>query len=494
MKTIRPVLARGFDLLVKLAVGLAIVLLPITSFPLLSKLMGRTTVAPPTILFIFLLTVTWLPVYLLRGGKLPAESKPFLVFVVVALIATLAGMFLPFPAYKNIRPLGEEFSALMTLAVGAATYLVFSLWHREDRQFKLVLQLINFSGLVMLLWSFLQLAFILFNDGLYPQLMIRLQSLLSSRTLLDRGFRTRVGGFTYEPSWQAHILNMVYLPYWLAATLTGYSTLRKVWRLSAENFLLVGGFIILVFTKSRVGMLAFLLVGAYLFYELNARAVLWLQGKLKRRMKEKDQRIVKWFPLPLVLAFILIYTGLAFGLVTFMARIDPRVANLLNLTTIPGNVLDFAFRVDFAERVVYWSTGWSVFARYPLLGVGLGNTGFFFTRYLPIISYRLSEIMVMLNQAPYLLNVKSLWIRLLSETGLVGFSVFTVWQVVLWQAGRVLRFNRSLLLRTLGWMGLFAILAFLAEGFSIDSFALPYLWVAMGLLTAASAAVRHTQN
>lgn len=494
MKTIRPVLARAYDLLVKLAVGSAIALLPITSFPLLSKLMGGTTVAPPTILLIFLLMAAWAPVYLLRGGKLPAESKPFLVFIVVALIATLAGIFLPFPAYKNIRSLGEEFSALITLAIGAATYLVFSLLHREDRQFKLVLQLINLAGLVMLLWSFLQLAFILFNDGLYPRFMIRLQSLLSSRTLLDRGFRTRVGGFTYEPSWQAHILNMVYLPYWLAATLTGYSTHRKVWRLSAENFLLAGGFIILVFTKSRVGMLAFLLVGAFLFYELNARAVRWLQVRLKRRMREKGHRVAKWFPVPLVLAIVLVYASLAFGLVTLMAHIDPRMADLMNLKTIPQNVMDFAYRVDFAERVVFWSNGWSVFARHPLLGVGLGNTGFFFTRYLPLISYRLSEIMVILNQAPYLANVKSLWIRLLSETGLVGFSVFTAWQVVLWHAGRVLRLNRSLLLRTLGWMGLFAILAFLAEGFSIDSFALPYLWVAMGLLTAASAAARHTES
>jgi hypothetical protein len=31
------------------------------------------------------------------------------------------------------------------------------------------------------------------------------------------------------------------------------------------------------------------------------------------------------------------------------------------------------------------------------------------------------------------------------------------------------------------------VIAFLIEGFSLDTFALPYLWVSMGLVTAADA-------
>jgi hypothetical protein len=115
-------------------------------------------------------------------------------------------------------------------------------------------------------------------------------------------------------------------------------------------------------------------------------------------------------------------------------------------------------------------------------------------QYLPNLSYRLPELVNLAFLSNTLPNIKSFWVRLLAETGLVGFSLFAAWQVVLSKAGAFLRSHRSVLLRTLGWMGGFAILAFLAEGFSIDSFALPYLWFAMGLLTAASAFARQDKE
>jgi hypothetical protein len=45
-------------------------------------------------------------------------------------------------------------------------------------------------------------------------------------------------------------------------------------------------------------------------------------------------------------------------------------------------------------------------------------------------------------------------------------------------------------LRLFGWMVFFVITAFLAEGFSIDSFALPYVWASLGIATAASVLAR----
>jgi hypothetical protein len=38
----------------------------------------------------------------------------------------------------------------------------------------------------------------------------------------------------------------------------------------------------------------------------------------------------------------------------------------------------------------------------------------------------------------------------------------------------------------LALMGKLAIIALIFEGFSVDSFALPYLWFGLGLVTAAS--------
>ncbi len=227
MKNLRSSASRGLEIFAKLAIGLAFLFLPFTSLPLLSKLMQGTEVAPASIIFIFLLVVAWLPFFLLRGGKLPGETKPFLIFVIVALIASAAAFFLPFPPYKEYTLVGAEAKAVFTLVIGTATYFIIALWHRESSQFRWAFWMINIAGLYMLAWSFVQLSIILLHGGDYPHLMVRIQEFLSTRPLLDIGFHTRVGGFTYEPSWLAHMLNMLFLPYWLAATLTGYSVARK---------------------------------------------------------------------------------------------------------------------------------------------------------------------------------------------------------------------------------------------------------------------------
>jgi hypothetical protein len=74
---------------------------------------------------------------------------------------------------------------------------------------------------------------------------------------------------------------------------------------------------------------------------------------------------------------------------------------------------------------------------------------------------------------------------------LIGFSLFCTWFYVLWRGGKFLERQAGHEFRLFGVMALFVIVAFLAEGFSIDSFAMPYLWVSLGFATAASALARH---
>jgi hypothetical protein len=77
-----------------------------------------------------------------------------------------------------------------------------------------------------------------------------------------------------------------------------------------------------------------------------------------------------------------------------------------------------------------------------------------------------------------------------SETGLIGFSLFCTWFYILWRGAKHLERQTSRELRLFGWMAFFVIVAFLAEGFSVDSFAIPYLWVSLGIVTAASTMAR----
>jgi hypothetical protein len=464
-------------------IALAVLLLPVTSQPALSRLMGYSLVAPPAILLIVLLGLFWLPVFFVKGGKLPAETRPFVAFVVVALISSLTAYFIKFPAYRNFTTLDVEKDALLTFMIAIGVYFLFALWFRTPRHLKLAAALINASGFLLVVWCLAQLYVILVRSGEYPGWMVRIQFIVSVRSLLDHTFLTRVGGFAYEPSWLAHQMNILFIPFWFAATITGFSSIRKLAGISLENVLLVGAVVAMLFSFSRVGLLALILMIAYALWRLHIYGISWIQ-------KRYNWELSFWMRLLVIAGLLLVYGIALLAVLTFMGRVDARFGRLLSLQDFTPNLFELAFRVDFAERLVYWANGFQTFVRYPLLGVGLGNTGFFFAQHLPVIAGRLNEIIYVLTYENYLPNVKSLWVRLMSETGLAGFSLFCTWFYILWRAGKHLEQQSTPVYRLFGWMVFFVIVAFLAEGFSIDSFALPYLWVSMGVVTAASAAAR----
>jgi hypothetical protein len=118
------------------------------------------------------------------------------------------------------------------------------------------------------------------------------------------------------------------------------------------------------------------------------------------------------------------------------------------------------------------------------LGVGLGNAGLYFPEKMPAFGWELVEINNTFYRWSDLPNIKSLWVRIPAETGLVGFGLFLAWLYLLWHSTRLGRSSIDPLLRTLAWAGTFAWIAFLIEGFSVDSLALPYFWFAMALVTA----------
>jgi O-antigen ligase len=166
--------------------------------------------------------------------------------------------------------------------------------------------------------------------------------------------------------------------------------------------------------------------------------------------------------------------------------VDPRMANLFNLTFAGENpLLQYFDELKFGDRVVYWLTGWNIFNEFPILGVGLGTAGFYFSRDIPSFGWTLVEVRALMYRSTLLLNIKNLWFRLLAETGIVGFAVFIGWLISLvpefihkFQSNQK---NKKML----GLMGFMVIAALFFEGFSIDSFAMPYWWISLGLASAS---------
>ena len=100
------------------------------------------------------------------------------------------------------------------------------------------------------------------------------------------------------------------------------------------------------------------------------------------------------------------------------------------------------------------------------------------------------EIRDLIYRANYLPNTKNMWVRLLSETGFLGFTVFAVWLVVLWRSTMVTRKSNSPILQIVGLAGQLFLMAYLVEGLSMDSFAMPYQWLMAGLISAGDLLAR----
>ncbi len=464
---------------------LMVAFLPVSSLPLIAHAVGSNSVAGASGIFLLILLVGGVLPLLIQGKRLPGQLRPIIGFTVWALLITLASHFSIIPGFKDFSPLRNQVESLVTLAIGLSFFLVSSLWIRDANHAIRTMQVINWSGAIMLAWCVAQ-AVVWATDHRYPEWMRDAQDLLSMGVL----YRQRVTGFALEPSWLAHMLNLVYLPYWLAATIRRTSMHR--WRIlgvSFENILLVGGLGALWLSYSRVGLLGAALMVAVLFWRLNLWLVrilpVWLENKSFRR-KTLLPGYHKTVLAGIIFVLLLVYLAAAFGGLTLLSKVDPRMADVFRVDFFAEDnpLLRYANALKFGERVVYWQTGWNIFTDHPLMGVGLGNAGFYFTEEMPAYGWFLTEIRRLYFRENVLLNIKSLWVRLLAETGLIGVVFLLVWLIMILFTARTAESHTDRRIGSIGLMGVLALAALIAEGFSIDSFALPYVWFTAGIVTS----------
>ena len=460
--------------------GFLVVSLPITSLPLISALAGGSMVAPPAGLLALGFFAVWLIPQWVRGRSLPRHAIPLLVFCGGVLVSGLAAYFIEFPAFRSVNFTRSQLVELVTLAVGVCTYLVTASYLSDERRMLATLRWINWSGLAVILWSVVQF-FVWQTTKDYPVLIEEIQKAIS----ISRLYPGRVTGFALEPSWLAHQLNMLYLPLWLAATVRRFSAHGwRIVRLSLENLLLAAGVGVLWFSLSRVGLVAFLLMLALVFILLNVQAVGWLERRILLHRKPgriSPQTARRLLRVALTVVLILVYIALLVGAAFLLSKLDWRMARLFDVNTLTQDgLMVYANQLIIAERIVFWQAGWDVFNDHPWLGVGLSNSGYFFAEKMPAFGYGLVEINQNLYRETGLPNTKALWVRLLAETGLLGFALFCAWLLVQWAGGADLAHSPSRLQRSLGLAAQFVVLGLLVEGFSVDTFALPYYWFALG--------------
>ena len=462
--------------------GLLIFSLPITSFPLVTGLAGGSMVGPASLIPLVGLLLIWGLPFVLKGGALPRQVVPLFAFLLAALISSLRSFFLAIPPFQSAQVWRQVLEGVGTLLIGVGFFTVSAAWPITEQRLQKTLRWVNWSGLAVLLWSLLQDAVWEIYVG-WPAWVRAIQGVFSSGTL----FRDRVVGFTYEPSWLAHQLVMLYLPMWLAATVLKQSAHpKKLLGLSLENLLLAGAVFLLYLSKSRLGLLAFLLCAAFLLFEYSLKMATWLRSKF-RNAKAKRWAVAGFYlGLLLLLIFVLLGSGY------YLSRADPRMQQFFDLQTLrEKSFLEYAEQLAFSARIVYWQAGWEVFGEQPWLGVGLGNAGFYFYDKLDPYAWKLIEVRNYMFNFTSPPNIKSLWMRLLAETGIIGFTFWAVWLLQLLLTTFVLRRKSAPLQRRLGLSALLTLVALLVDGFSLDTFALPYYWVSFGLMVAAFSLPTH---
>jgi hypothetical protein len=467
-------------------------MIPVTSSPVVAAFSGgETPVSPLALLPLMGIAVLYLLPNLLKNKKLPNVFWPLIGFVLISIISAIASVRLEIYPFKGVGQAARLTRALLTMGIGVSFYTVAA-WIPDDEK-KLVhsLRYLYLGLFLMLIWSSVQAVIVLDGSERMPLVVTRIHHLFSVRDPLS----TRVSGMAFEPSWLGDQLVVFYLPFLISSVAQEWSVFPRLNRWATiELILTLWSFFILFLTQSRISFLTVLLSAVAVYFVFGYRMIKKVIGRLGRTQNDLVfQRLILSLLMILLLIGVLIGGVAAVG--SMLSKIDPRLDNLFS---VPRRVSEFAYfhpneaifevaeNLAFSERLMYWSVGFKSFSAYPILGVGPGNTGFFFEEYVPAYGNELVEIQNVIREQDFgFPNPKNLWIRLLSESGILGFSFYWIWFMLLITMSIWLTRSNKPIGRVFGLAGLLILGAQIVEGFSIDTYALPHFWIAVGILTAS---------
>lgn len=451
--------------------ALFLVALPVTSFPYLPAVLGGGAQVRPLSIYPLLLLIPLLTLPRLWRERWHENFRPLVLFALIAVAASAVSLLDGFATVRGVA-LGERtLRALLTLGLGAAMYFTVSLLPRTRADLRFALRMLYIGLLLALLWGSLQAVYILHFDEGWFEFLSDIQKFISSRKL----FETRISGLTFEPNWFAEQLVFLYLPWLLAALVTGWSAFRWRWRNLTVELLLTPWLVaVLLLTFSRLGLLVLLPLS-------GVAALFWGIRRALRYGK------IHWGRLALQGAAITLGLLALLGVVGSQNNYFSRLWRYFQEDS-NQSYLDY---IAVGQRVVYWETAYRMFEAHPLLGVGPGNYAFYFAEFVPLRSWHTQPEMLRQltpeSSRSNLNTAKNFYARLLAETGLVGFGAFLVFTLTITGSALQLARDPRPQARFWGVGGGLGVLAFLLAAFSFDSFALPNLWVVFGFITAAHA-------
>lgn len=450
--------------------ALVVLCLPVTSFKYFPFL-GKDTMVRPLAYYPLVVLVVLLVLRIVLLGFRPRFNRSIFLLgmlLLVAFAATSIGYLLsPIPLHGQ-QYLGRAMRAWVTLGGGVAFFLVTMIMNQDEEDIRHTLRWLYVGLGLSIIWGGIQF-FSYMTDIPGRAALSKIQTLFSIRKLL---VKERVPGFAYEPSWLANQLATIYIPWLWISILTGYRVFKKKW---IEPLILMGAIFLLVITFSRGGLLIALVSCAlsFLFIRRDLFKIIWLWFINPFKIGQTRQLVLRFLSL-IVLLGIMFSAGYLISQNRYVSKIWKS-----NKT----NLVDYLVDVSAGPRLAYAVAGWEIYSDHPWTGVGMGAAGFYLYDVIPEWSQTtLSEITRQLTPESWLFpNIKNLHIRVLAETGILGFAFYVIFGLgSLAQVILLLR-KANGFIRMLGGSGLTTWIAVFLFHFTQDSLIDPNGWFGLGI-------------
>jgi O-antigen ligase len=468
---------KDFQKLSRILWGAALLTMPVTSFRWFPFL-GEGTFVRPLALYPLALLIPFLLIQWWRGkiklnwagALIPLGALVLFIFSVTSFGALID----PIPLRGQIYS-GRAIRALVTLFIGIAFFISAVWMNKDEDDFRFTVRWL-FAGLCLdLAWSGLQA--VTFYTGLLNKEMVTYWQLAFSMRELVR--TNRISGLAYEPAWLAGQLATTFIPFLFAAILMNFRLTRLKW---LEPVLLALSLLVLLATYSRGGLLTTVAAAGltFLFFGRDANAIrgtwMWFINGFRGRMFDVLFRV------GMIVAVLGVFAGTFLFLEqkNFFRRIWETDAETLS---------EYIVDINAGARGAYSAGALAAFEEYPITGVGLGASGFYIYQNLPDWALTaVPEIAKQLSPENSLYpNPKNLHVRLLAETGLIGFFLFVAFQFhILGDMLNLYRRNETWA-RFAAVAGVFAWLAVVFYNFTQDSLTTPNIWLVPGILVGLAA-------
>jgi O-antigen ligase len=451
----------------------ALLTLPVTSFRWFPFL-GDTTYVRPMSLYPLAVLIPLLLIQWRRGKRLNWSGAliPLGMLILFLFTATSIGFLLDPIPLRGQMYFGRAIRALATIFIGLS-FFVSAMWMNKDEDdLRFTVQWILAGLCLDLAWSALQQ--ITFMGFLKKEMVTHWQLAFSMRELVRSN---RVSGLAYEPAWLAGQLATIFFPFLFAATLTNYRVTKFKW---LEPALLILSLGVLLATYSRGGLLTTIAAAALTFLLLGRDVISalwkWFVGGFRARLWDVILRV----------GLILSALGILAGAFIFLSQKE-YISRLWQIDA--ESLSEYIVDIKAGARGAYTSGAYAAFEDHPWTGVGFGASGFYIYQNLPDWTLTtVPEIAKQLSPENRLYpNPKNLYVRLLAETGFIGFILYLAFQFyVLGDILSLLRHNQAWA-RFAVTSGVFAWMAITFYNFTQDSLATPNLWLVAGALVGLSA-------